>query len=138
MSLRLILTVDEGEAAELVALLAKALGRGELGIMDFRLEAFDVHGRATPYAAPAKLAHAPAKKGAPRGRALKPTGGGRLKALLPALEKGPLTFKQMTALVQQAGFAGTGLGSAIAHWVRWGFIEKVGVGLYRLKKAPPQ
>jgi hypothetical protein len=142
MTLRLILTVDEGDAAELVALLAKALGRGELGIMDFRLEAAGrPGGHEAPFVAPKKLAHAKVAKPYKRGRKSNPTGGGRFAVLKPHFEKGPMHLADIRQVFRNARppFATNGLSSAVSAWIKYGLIEKAGqgrTGLYKLKGAP--
>jgi hypothetical protein len=135
MTLLITLTIDEGDGAELIGLLAKALGRHELGIIDFKLQAIKPAG---PIFAPdpRNPQRISAKPGlTPTGRPRKATGGERFKVLRLSLADGPMSFSQMRAALVKAGFASTGLGSAITQWVKFGLIERTGHGEYRLKKA---
>ena len=126
MLFRSILLVDEEKAAELFARLALSISHGELGIIEFKVEA----------AAPSAPKRLPAPK--PRAaelRVRKHTGGERWAKVRPAFEKGPLLFYELSQALEAAGFARTGAGNAVKQWVKFGFIKKVGAGRYALVEA---
>jgi hypothetical protein len=121
---RLGFTVD---AQTMFSLMAKLLPIEDLHVEEL-IEA--------PHAPAPRIAKPQAQVRKPDTRARRgepPTGGQRFAILQPAFAKGPLTFKEMQDLLSQAGFAGTGLGSAVSAWTRYGFIERSGPGRYRLK-----
>jgi hypothetical protein len=62
-----------------------------------------------------------------------PTGGARFAVLQPAFAKGPLRLTEIREIFRNYNFATNGLSSAIAAWVQYGLIEKIGPGQYRLK-----
>ena len=138
MTLLVQLVLDEGEGAELIGLLAKALARHELGLLDVRMQPGEPAPMRASKPAP-KLAHAPNKRAYQlRGRRGHPaTGGGRFAALRPHLEKGPLHLADIRQIFRQhkPPFATNGLSSAVAAWIKYGLIEKVGTGRYKLKGA---
>jgi hypothetical protein len=144
MTLRLVLTVDESESAELIGLLAKALGKGELGIIEFKLDAVHEDRRPTRPVALPKPVVKPKKphalKGKPRPDRLgvaapgSPSlGGARFQAVQEALkDRAEFRFRDVRAVLNQNGFAWTGVGGALRQWTNWKLVEKIGPGIYRL------
>jgi hypothetical protein len=140
MTLKITLTVDEDHGEQLIGLLAKAFGRGELGIGDIKIErakAIDVGLKAIHQSKIAKLVETDKPKR--RARADYEIG---MRAFMTGKPNGVITILTglshdatrdgLTAMWKARGFSENGLGASLSKLGKRGYILMLGNGAWRL------
>jgi hypothetical protein len=135
MTLKITLTVDEDYGEQLIGLLSKAFGRGELGIGDIKIErakAIDVGLKAIRQS---KIADKPKRKA----RADYEIG---MRAFMTGKPNGVITILTglshdatrdgLTAMWKARGFSENGLGASLSKLGKRGYVLMLGNGAWRL------
>jgi hypothetical protein len=139
MTLKITLTVDEDHGEQLIGLLSKAFGRGELGIGDIKIERakpIDVGLKAIHQSKIAKLIEAGKPKQRRMGyeigmRAFKSGKPNGVITILTGLSHGA-SRDGLMAVWRARGFNPNGLSASLSKLTDRGYITMLGGGAYRL------
>jgi hypothetical protein len=145
MSLKITMTVDEEHGEQLVGLLAKAFGRGELGIGDMRIERaepLDVGLKTTAAIHPIRKSTVAKLVAAGTRKSNRASAGLGARAFKTGKPNGAVTI--LTGLSHDAsrdglkavwtarGFSENGLGAMLSKLAKRGYVIRVDEGQYRL------
>jgi hypothetical protein len=141
MTLKVTLTINQDFSEDLIGLLTKAFGRGELGIGDIKIERakpIDVGLKAIRQSRIAKLIEA-GKSSKRKARSDYEMG---MRAFMTGKPNGVITIliglshngtrDGLAAMWKARGFAGNGLGASLSKLAKRGYITLLGGGAYRL------
>lgn len=143
MTLKITLTVDQDHGAELVGLLAKAYGRGELGIAELLIERPNERvatlrpvpaktiAKLTGHSTyPAQATSAPKTRRRPAGERLR--GRGVAVALQLVAKGQPYANRELKEQYAKHGLAGDGAGATLSKLCKHGYIRRIVEGHYAL------
>jgi hypothetical protein len=144
MNLKITLTVDPDRGEQLVGLLAKALGRGELGVSDLRIEREATVANSTVALKPVRqstiakmiAARERPKRKAREGnylgmRAVKSGKPNGVTLMLRAL-KFEASLDGIHEMWRVNGFNTNGVGASLSKLKHRGYVKRVGEGVWRL------
>lgn len=131
--IKITLTVDPDQGEQLFGLLAKAYGRRELGIAEFRIEQGDVIPQAIPKLT-VKAERLPRNTVGLGGRAFKHDKPNGVIVALSALKAG-LSLEGVRDMWIKAGFNKNGVGATLSKLAARRYIKRLHEGVWRLLPA---